>query len=73
METLLDTGCSRTVVHEYLVPKEKVVYNKRVSLRCAHGDLVEYSTAEVEVLINGKLYHVNACVSSALPRPILLG
>ena len=70
---VLDTGSSRTVVHERLVPPEKVNHNNQIWLRCAHGDLLSYPTAEIEILINGKTYIVEAAVSLSLPKPILLG
>ena len=35
---LLDTGCSRTLVHQSLVPKEKLLEGEAVAIRCAHGD-----------------------------------
>ena len=37
---LLDTGCSRTLVHQSLVPKEKLLEGEAVAIRCAHGDTV---------------------------------
>ena len=39
---LLDTGCSRTMVSNRLVPLENYLEGKGVSVRCAHGDINFY-------------------------------
>ena len=70
---LIDTGCSKTMVRKDLVPEEKVDHNRRIQLRCAHGDLMDYPTAKVKVKIQGHDYYICAAISSSLPRPILLG
>ena len=46
---LLDTGCSRTMVSSRLVPLEKYVNGKGVSVRCAHRDIYFYPLAQVEI------------------------
>ena len=43
---LLDIGCSRTLVWQDLVPMEKRT-GGRVSIRCAHGDVVSYALATI--------------------------
>ena len=70
VEILLDTGCCRTSVHRYLVPQGKIDADNQVQLRCAHGDLVEYPTAEIEVVIKRVTYRIRAGVSSTLPEPV---
>ena len=34
---LLDTGCSRTLVRQELIPREKMLEGEAVTIRCAHG------------------------------------
>ena len=46
---LLDTGCSRTMVSNWLVPPENYLEGKGVSVRCAHGDIYFYPSAQVEI------------------------
>eukprot|EP00731_Ephydatia_muelleri_P006689 Em0003g937a len=42
-DILLDTGCSKTLVHQKLVPKGKVL---PTTIQCAHGDKVLYPVAQ---------------------------
>jgi hypothetical protein len=37
---LLDTGCSRTLVHQNLVPESKIQEGEAIAIRCAYGDTV---------------------------------
>lgn len=50
---VLDTGCSRTLVRQDLVPRNKRT-GEEVSIRCAHGDVVVYQLADVEMEIEGR-------------------
>ena len=68
--TVLDTGCSRTLVKSYLVP---VLQGEIVAIRCAHGDTVLYPLALVNLKINGHHIEVKATLSEVLPMPVLLG
>ena len=43
-DNLLDTGCSRTMVHQKLVAKEKIHDVDVVAIRCIHGDTVTVCT-----------------------------
>lgn len=70
---LLDTGCSRTLVRQELVPKEKLLDGEAVAIRCAHGDTVLYPLAQVEVSVGGRTLEVRAAVSETLPMDVLLG
>ena len=36
---LLDTGCSRTLVHRSFVSEDKIQDGEAVAIRCAHGIL----------------------------------
>ena len=60
---LLDTGCSRTLVNQSLVPKEKLQAGEAVAIRCAHGDTVLYPLAQVDLDIDGQPLEVQAAVS----------
>ena len=70
---LLDTGCSRTLIHQSLVPKEKLLEGEAVAIRCAHGDTVLYPLAQVDLEIDGQPLEVQAAVSDRLPMAVLLG
>ncbi len=41
-DTLLDTGCSRTMVHRDLVEEEKKLEGEAVTIRCARGYMALY-------------------------------
>ena len=60
VEVLWDTGSARTLVWRELVPEGKV---KMVGVRCAHGEVVHYPTAELEVVVGDKKIITKAGVS----------
>ena len=72
-DILLDTGCSKTLVHQKLVPKEKYIWGEAVTIRCAHGDSVIYPVAKVNLVVDRVLLEVEAAVSPTLPVSVLLG
>ena len=47
-DIVLDTGCTRTLVHDRLVPVGQRTKGV-IIIRCAHGDEVTYPIAEVEI------------------------
>jgi predicted aspartyl protease len=71
-DMLLDTGCSQMLVRQELVPEDKLT-NRQVSIRCAHGDILEYPVADVQIRMCDKEFTVKAGVSDRLPRSVLLG
>ena len=70
---LLDTGCSRTLVHQELVPRSKMLDGEAVAIRCAHGDTVLYPVALLQVVVGTRTMEVRAAVSETLPVDVLLG
>ena len=70
---LLDTGCSRTLVHKKLVPEEKVQDAEAVAILCAHGDTVLYPLAKIWEADLLRLIEVEAAISETLPMSVLLG
>lgn len=72
-DIVLDTGCSRTMIQQDLVPAEKKVPGEAVTLRCAHGDVVLYPLADVDVQVSGITFTIRAAVSQTLPVSMLLG
>jgi predicted aspartyl protease len=70
---LLDTGCSRTLVHQNLVPESKIQEGEAIAIRCAHGDTVLYPLAEISMEVEGQKITVEAAVSDTLPMSVLLG
>ena len=71
-DIVVDTGSSRTLVRCDLVPKEKMTGGE-VPVRCAHGDIVSYPLAQVEIRVGGSQYLLEAEVSERLPVAVLLG
>ena len=45
----------------------------RVSIRCAHGDVVSYALANVNMEIGGQNIQLQVGVAPNLPVPVLLG
>ena len=77
-EVLLDTGSARTLVRRELVPEDKVLAGKVlagkvVAVRCAHGEIVRYPLAELEVTVDGRKIAITAGVADKLPVQLLLG
>ena len=72
-DIVLDTGCSRTIVHHSLVPEKKLLTGEAVTIRCAHGDCVLYPLANVDLVVDGVPLMVEAAVSKSLPVSVLLG
>ena len=70
---LLDTGCSRTMVSNRLVPLENYLEGKGVSVRCAHGDINFYPLAKVEIGVRDLKFIVEAAVAENPTVPVLLG
>ena len=73
MTFVLDTGCSKTIVHHNLVPQKKMVLGEAVTIRCAHGDNVLYPLANVDLVVDGVPLTVEAAVSKSLPVSVMLG
>ena len=69
---MLDTGSSRTLIRADLVHIEKPVEGE-ISIRCAHGDIIIYPLAKVEIEIGGGHFIVEAGVVDKLPVSVLLG
>ena len=55
------------------MPEEKILEGEVVTVRCAHGDMVLYPLAEVEMELDGAKMMVQAAVSDTLPVLVLLG
>ena len=72
-DILLDSGCSRTMVHLRLVSPEAFVEGSNVVIRCVHGDTVLYPLANIQMEVEGVPIQVEAAVSEDLPVLVLLG
>lgn len=72
-DVCLDTGCTRTMVRQDLVPPEKLLEGDSIAICCAHGDTVVYPLARVEVEVDGQAHEVEAAVSTKLPMSMLMG
>ena len=71
-DILLDTGCSRTLVHKDLLSKDSLLAGEAVAIRCAHGDTVLYPLAQVQLEVEGAM-EVTVAVADKLPMSVLLG
>ena len=69
----LDTGCSRTLIYQSLVPDSKILEGDAVAIRCAHCDTVLYPLAKIALEVEGQNMVVEAGVSNSLPMSVLLG
>ena len=67
-DIVLDTGFSRTLVRSDLVREKSSSLKKTVGVQCAHGDVVKYPVATVEISVQGKV-----AVVDNLPHSVLLG
>ena len=74
-DIMLDTGCTRTMVQGDLISKDKihVLEGKSAVVRCAHGDTVLYSLAQICMEVDGCVINTVAAVSHTLPMAVLLG
>ena len=73
LKILMDTGCSRTMVSSFLIPLEKYVNGKGVSVRCGHGDINFYPLAQVEIGVKDTKLSVEAAVAENPTVPVLFG
>ena len=72
---VLDTGCSRALVHWKVVPKEEFLEERATVVCCAHGDTVSYPLAKVRMEVEGNQQklrllcpiEVEAALSDCLP------
>ena len=69
----MDTGSSRTLIRRDLVPREKLLEGRAITICCAHGDTVLYPLAKVNLEVSGKQIEVEAAVAERLPMGALLG
>ena len=73
-DIVLDTGASRTLVREDLVPPQAIREGSSVTIRCAHGDTVTYPLAQISISVGSQQEMVvTAAVSRTLPASVLLG
>ena len=72
-DIVLDTGFSRTLVRSDLVGKENCKPGEKVTVQCAHGDIVTYPISSVELEVQRRVLSVETAVSDQLPLSVLLG
>ena len=60
---MLDTGCSRTMVHSDLVSDGQIREGESAVVRCAHGDTAMYPMADICVELDGYTIDTVAAVS----------
>ena len=72
-DIVLDTGASKTVIRRDLVPTHKLLSDKFICIKCAHGDTVRYPLARVNIEIEAAKYCLEVAVSDKIPMSVLLG
>ena len=72
-DILLDTGCSKTLVHQKLVPEGKVLPGETTTIHCIYGDKVLYPVARLNLEVEGVPVAIKASVAKNLPVSVLLG
>ena len=71
---MLDTGASRTLVREDLVPPQAIREGSSVTIRCAHGHTVTYPLAQISISVGSQqAMTVTVAISRTLPASVLLG
>ena len=71
-DILIDTGDNTTLVRDDLVsPKD--LRDKKITIRCAHGDSVSYPLAKVKITLGGRDIVAESAVASRPPVAALLG
>ena len=73
MGILLDMCFSRMMVRRELVPEAKTWVGEAVAVWCAHGDMILYPLAGVEMEVEGLQVKVQTAVCNKLPVTVLLG
>ena len=68
----MNTVVIACVLHEDLVPQEKMIEGGTVTIRCAHGDTILYPLAEVDMEIGRRRITVEAAASDKSPMFVLL-
>ena len=71
-DIVLDTGCSQTLVRSDLITDEDVL-QEEVAIRCAHGNVLKYPLANIQLMIGATKMKVKAGVANNLPVSVLLG
>ena len=71
-DIVLDTGCSRTLVRSDLLREKDFSRGETITVQCAHGDVVTYPLARVELEVEGRALIVETAVSNTLPQSVLL-
>ena len=51
-DIVLNTGCTRTMICEDLVPQGKLITGASVQPHCAHGDVLTYLLADVLLTVS---------------------
>ena len=73
MEDMLNTGCFQTLVRQLELVTEDKLTSRRASICCAHGGILQYPIADVQIRMGDMEFTVKAGVSDRLPRSVLLG
>lgn len=74
LKALIDTGSSQTLVGARWVPRDAIQADLPVQIRCVHGDVVAYPTADIYMQIGEQEYlGVAVGVAEHLPYPVVLG
>lgn len=56
LTSLIDTGCSRTLVQSQYIPRDMWNEDETASIVCVHGDRTELPTADIYIEIHSQPY-----------------
>lgn len=70
---LLDSGSSQTFVQRRCLDTQSVASLGKINVRCIHGDVRGYETAEVTLDIDGQAYLLTVGIMDEAPYPVVLG
>ncbi|KYO38491.1 hypothetical protein Y1Q_0015720 [Alligator mississippiensis] len=71
--SIIDTGCSQSMVHSDLVPPHLGSLGTPVSMVCMHGAVYTYPRRKLELLVLGQTEEILVGLTKMLPCPMLLG
>ena len=66
-------GCSKTLVHQKVVPEGKVLPGETTTIHCVHGDKLLYPVARLNLEVEGVPFAIKAAVAKNLPVSMLFG
>lgn len=70
---MLDSGSSQTFVQRRCLGPQTLASEKKVKVRCIHGDVRDYDIVDVTLEIDGQAYLLSVGVMDEAPYPVVIG